>query len=54
MNELFKEAMKQGVYVLNIINILMVAPPLIVTEEEIDYGVDVLDNILKITDAAAK
>ncbi len=51
MNTLSQEAMKQGVYVLNIINILMVAPPLIVTEEEIDHGVEVLDKVLKISDA---
>ncbi len=53
MNRLSQEAMKHGVYILNIINILMVAPPLVATEEEIDYGVDVLDEVLKIADAEA-
>ncbi|KYK36143.1 MAG: aminotransferase class III-fold pyridoxal phosphate-dependent enzyme [Theionarchaea archaeon] len=53
MNKLSQEAMKKGVYVLNIINILMVAPPLVVTEEEIDYGVDALDEVLTIADAEA-
>lgn len=51
MNTLSQEAMKRGVYVLNVINILMVAPPLIIKEEEIDAGVEVLDEILKISDA---
>ncbi len=51
MNTLSKEAMKRGVFLLNIINILMVAPPLIVTEGEIDAGIEVLDEILKISDA---
>jgi len=44
-------AMEEGVYIVNIINTLIVAPPLIVTEEQIDEGVQVLDEALKIADA---
>jgi len=47
-------AMEMGVYVVNIINILIVAPPLIVTEEEIDEGIRVLDMALEISDKEAK
>ena len=46
-------AMEMGVYMVNIINTLIVAPPLIVTEEEIDEGMGVLDEALKISDAEA-
>ena len=44
-------AMERGVYIVNIINTLLVAPPLIVNEEEIDEGIRVLDDVLKIADA---
>ncbi|MFI5420623.1 MAG: aminotransferase class III-fold pyridoxal phosphate-dependent enzyme, partial [Nitrososphaerales archaeon] len=45
-------AMAEGVYVLNWLSHFVVAPPLIVTKEEIDSGVDVLDKALKIADDA--
>jgi len=44
-------AMERGVYVVNTINTLIVAPPLIVDEEQIDEGVQVLDEALKVADA---
>lgn len=44
-------AMEKGVYVVNALNILIIAPPLIVKEEQIDEGVQVLDEVLKIADA---
>jgi len=43
-------ALVEGVYVVNVINTLIVAPPLIVNEEQIDHGIHVLDNALKIAD----
>jgi taurine--2-oxoglutarate transaminase len=46
--------MEQGVYVVNIINILLVAPPLIVGEDDIDKGVAALDEALKLADREAK
>ena len=42
--------LEEGVYVVNVINTLIVAPPLIINEEQIDQGIHVLDNVLKIAD----
>ena len=44
------EAMKRNVYVVNVINTLIVAPPLVVSEEEIEKGVQVLGEALTIAD----
>jgi taurine--2-oxoglutarate transaminase len=46
--------MELGVYVVNIINILLVAPPLVVGEEDIDKGMAALDETLKLADREAK
>ena len=46
--------MELGVYVINIINILLVAPPLIVGEEDIDKGVAALDEALRVADREVK
>ena len=43
-------AMEKGVYLVNIINHFIVAPPLVVNEKEIDEGISVLDEVLKIAD----
>jgi taurine--2-oxoglutarate transaminase len=45
--------MEMGVYVVNIINTLIVAPPLIATEAEIDEGMKVLDKALEVSDGEA-
>jgi len=45
------EALKQGVYFMAVLNTMIFAPPLIVTEEEIDEGVAVVDKVLKLADA---
>jgi taurine--2-oxoglutarate transaminase len=47
------EALKRGVYVLGYVNNLVIAPPLIATEREIDRGVEVLDEVLKMSDEEA-
>jgi taurine--2-oxoglutarate transaminase len=47
---LTKEMMKQGIYVVSWVSHLVIAPPLIVTKEELDRGVLALDAALKITD----
>ncbi|HIQ30526.1 MAG TPA: aspartate aminotransferase family protein [Candidatus Caldiarchaeum subterraneum] len=44
------EMMRQGVYCMAWVNHLLVAPPLIVEEDEIDEGVEALDKALKIAD----
>ena len=45
------EAMGKGVYIMTVLNTMIVAPPLIVTEKEIDEGIGVIDEVLKIADA---
>ena len=45
------EALGKGVYVMTVLNTMIVAPPLVVTEEELDEGVGVIDEVLKIADA---
>lgn len=46
-----RDALGRGVWVLGWISHMIVAPPLIVTEEELDEGVAALDEALKIADA---
>ncbi|WP_338727300.1 aminotransferase class III-fold pyridoxal phosphate-dependent enzyme [Haladaptatus sp. DJG-WS-42] len=45
-------ASEQGVYVANMINTLIIAPPLTITEDEIDEAVAALDTALEVSDAA--
>jgi taurine--2-oxoglutarate transaminase len=46
--------MDLGVYIVNFINVLIIAPPLITTEKEIDEGMQALDKVLEIADKEAK
>jgi taurine--2-oxoglutarate transaminase len=46
-------AMDEGVYVLNMLSVLLIAPPLTVTEREIDEGIEALDRALEVTDREA-
>ena len=43
--------MKEGVFCIGWVSHLVVAPPLIVTREELDHGLEVLDRALAISDA---
>jgi len=43
--------LKEGVYCVSWISHLVVAPPLIVTREELDHGLEVLDRALAVADA---
>ena len=45
-----KEALKKGLYIVSWYNHFIVAPPLIITEKEVDEGIEVLDEVLKIAD----
>jgi taurine--2-oxoglutarate transaminase len=45
--------MKEGVFCIGWVSHLVVAPPLIVTREELDHGLDVLDRALALADARA-
>jgi taurine--2-oxoglutarate transaminase len=46
--------MKEGVYCVAWISHLVVAPPLIITREELDHGLDVLDHALRVADEALR
>jgi taurine--2-oxoglutarate transaminase len=50
LNVVSAAAMERGVYIVNIINTLIIAPPLNVDEEQIDEGIKALDEALKIAD----
>jgi len=45
--------MKEGVYCVSWISHLIIAPPLIVTREELDHGLEVLDRALRVADEQA-
>ncbi len=47
------DSMANGVYMVAWYDTLVIAPPLIITEEEIDEGISILDKSLKIGDAEA-
>jgi taurine--2-oxoglutarate transaminase len=47
------DAMKQGTYLAAWYDTLVIAPPLIITEEQIDEAVDILDKSLQIGDEEA-
>ncbi|OFX33052.1 MAG: hypothetical protein A2Z07_00640 [Armatimonadetes bacterium RBG_16_67_12] len=53
MAEITRDLLKRGVYVYGRWNILFVAPPLIITEEEIGRAAEALDGALDIADRAA-
>ena len=48
------QCLEQGVYVVNVINTLIVAPPLTVGPREIEEGVSALDQALKVADKESK
>ena len=47
------EAMKNGLYVASWYDTMVIAPPLIITEEQIDEAVSILDKALEIGDKEA-
>jgi taurine--2-oxoglutarate transaminase len=52
VDEVASAAYDDGVYVANMINTLIIAPPLTITEDDIDEAVAVLDDALDVSDAA--
>jgi len=44
--KLAKAAMERGVYLMTHWNVIVVAPPLTITREELDEGLGVLDEVL--------
>ena len=53
VGELSKAAMQRGLSLMTHWNVVMVAPPLIITPDEARRGLSILDDVLKIADAAA-
>jgi taurine--2-oxoglutarate transaminase len=47
------EAMKNGLYVASWYDTMVIAPPLIITEEQIDEAVAILDKALEVGDKEA-
>ena len=47
------ECMKNGLYLMSWYDSLIVAPPLIITKEQVDEALDILDKVLKVADAEA-
>ncbi len=54
IDQVTAELMKQGVYVVGWVSHLVLAPPLIVTEAQLDEAIAALDVALKVTDAQAQ
>jgi taurine--2-oxoglutarate transaminase len=50
MQQLLREAWARGVHLASYSNIIRIAPPLIITTEEIDIGIETLDHVLSIAD----
>lgn len=50
VDKITEEMMKIGVYALGWINVIIIAPPLIIDKEQIDVGINALDEALKIAD----
>ena len=51
VDKISAELMKRGIYLLGWITHFIVAPPLVVTEEDIDFFMEAFDEALKIADA---
>jgi len=52
VDEVSATAAEHGTYVVNIINTLIIAPPLIITEDEIDEAIEAIDAGLEVADEA--
>lgn len=52
VDEVSAAAVENGVYLANMINTLIIAPPLPITEPDIDEAIDVIDDALEVSDAA--
>ena len=50
VDKIAKQAMQKGVYVSTWISHFIIAPPLIVTKEELEFGLDVMDDVISMAD----
>ena len=48
--KLMKAAMERGLYLMTHWNVIIVAPPLTITRDELDEGLGVLDEVLSVVD----
>jgi taurine---2-oxoglutarate transaminase len=46
MAKIFKAALDRGLYLMMHWNVIIVAPPLTITREELDEGLEILDGVL--------
>jgi taurine---2-oxoglutarate transaminase len=51
MREITRAGMERGVYLSSHFNVLRVAPPLVIREEELEFGLGVVDEVLALADA---
>jgi taurine--2-oxoglutarate transaminase len=49
-DKISRRAMEMGVYINNWLNHFVIAPPLVISEEEMTKGLDTLDECLKLSD----
>jgi taurine--2-oxoglutarate transaminase len=54
VDKIAAEMMKKGVFIVSWVSHFVIAPPLIITKEEIDAGVKTLDEVLSIADQQIK
>ena len=52
INKVSADAANHGTYIANMINTLVITPPLTITEAEIHEAVDAIDAALGVSDAA--
>jgi taurine--2-oxoglutarate transaminase len=50
MARILKAAAERGLYLMVHWNVVMVCPPLTITQEELEEGVSILDDVLAIAD----
>jgi taurine--2-oxoglutarate transaminase len=51
ITKMASEALSKGVYIMAVLNTMVISPPLIISQEEIDVGLEIIDQVLKKTDA---
>jgi len=54
MAKLMSHALQQGLYLSSFSNIIRLAPPLIITEAEMDQACDIFDGVMALADSIAK
>jgi len=50
MAKVVKAALERGLYLMTHWNVIIIAPPLTITREELDEGLEILDDVLSLAD----